>query len=479
VIQQRPDMFRRESLERLSSPERLDQLMRVVSPRDWWGLTVFGGLTLLGIGWSVFGSIPVTVTTRGVLVYPDRVVELQAPSTGQIKTLNLAPGDMIQKGEVIGQIDQSTVAEELRQQERQLARLQAQDRQLADLTGQRSQLDRATLDQQRRALKQQIQNLDTLDPALRDRSLSAIASQQRSLEQQLRSAQELAPILADRLSQRRKLQTDGAISADAVLEADQEYRSQLNRVADLQAQLQDLERQQVEIEQIYQNSLRQRLDLEAQLQDLDRQQATRAQEDAANRNDRQNQIQETRQQIAQLQQLLTQDGEIISPHTGRVLEISIQPGERLEAGEPLATIESLSQPAQLVNLAYFAISDGKRIQPGMVAQITPDVVKRERFGGILATVESVSAFPTSDRALISTVGNPTVGESLKVPGGQIEVRTQLQTDSKTRSGYRWSSSQGPNLQLSAGTTATVQITVEKRAPITFVLPFLRSVTGLD
>jgi len=34
-------IFRQESLERLSSPERLDQLMQVLAPKDWLALAVF------------------------------------------------------------------------------------------------------------------------------------------------------------------------------------------------------------------------------------------------------------------------------------------------------------------------------------------------------------------------------------------------------------------------------------------------------
>jgi HlyD family secretion protein len=37
--------------------------------------------------------------------------------------------------------------------------------------------------------------------------------------------------------------------------------------------------------------------------------------------------------------------------------------------------------------------------------------------------------------------------------------------------------EGPQVILTAGTTATVSAVVEERAPITFLLPFFRSATG--
>ncbi len=41
-------------------------------------------------------------------------------------------------------------------------------------------------------------------------------------------------------------------------------------------------------------------------------------------------------------------------------------------------------------------------------------------------------------------------------------------------GYDWTSGKGPKkTPISAGTTASVRVTIEERAPITLVLPFLR------
>ncbi|WP_416669610.1 hypothetical protein [Egbenema bharatensis] len=61
-------IFRKESLERLSSPEQLDQLIQIVSPRSWLPLASLGMLIGLGFLWSVVGKIPITVSGRGVFV---------------------------------------------------------------------------------------------------------------------------------------------------------------------------------------------------------------------------------------------------------------------------------------------------------------------------------------------------------------------------------------------------------------------------
>lgn len=60
-------LFRKQALERLSSPEQLDQLMQVVSPRSWLLLAGLGLLLIAVLLWGWFGNISTTVQGRGVL----------------------------------------------------------------------------------------------------------------------------------------------------------------------------------------------------------------------------------------------------------------------------------------------------------------------------------------------------------------------------------------------------------------------------
>lgn len=69
--EQQDSLFRQESLERLSTPDQLDQLMQVVSAKSWLPLASLGSLIALALLWGIFGRIPVTAIGKGVLVYPD------------------------------------------------------------------------------------------------------------------------------------------------------------------------------------------------------------------------------------------------------------------------------------------------------------------------------------------------------------------------------------------------------------------------
>ena len=123
MLNQKRSLFRKESLERLSSPERLDQLMQVVSPKSWLPLVALGSIVGVAVIWSIYGRIPITVEGRGVLIYPSNVVPLQSKSAGQLMALNIKVGDVIKKGQVLATIDQAELRKQLQQQRAKLTEL--------------------------------------------------------------------------------------------------------------------------------------------------------------------------------------------------------------------------------------------------------------------------------------------------------------------------------------------------------------------
>lgn len=60
-------IFRKESLERIASPDRLDDYLRVSSPSVWIVLLALFLVVAAAGSWCIFGSLPQTVTGIGVL----------------------------------------------------------------------------------------------------------------------------------------------------------------------------------------------------------------------------------------------------------------------------------------------------------------------------------------------------------------------------------------------------------------------------
>jgi HlyD family secretion protein len=481
MLGQKQTLFRKESLERLSSPERLDQLMQVVSPKSWLPIVAFGTLAGVAVFWSIYGRIPITVEGQGVLVYPHKVTALQSKSSGQLLELHIKVGDIVKKGQVLATLNQEDLQKQLQQQQLKQQELTSQERAVDLLQGDSTAKERYNFQLQRQYLKQRIQELETLSPSLNARNNDLVAEQLLGIEQRLREAQALAPVLQQRLEIRKRLyQQAGAVSGDEVLKAEQEYLGNQKDILELQAELKNIAVKQAEQEKHHQENLNTIADLQAQLQQIDSKEASRIQQDLEATTNRRKEIQETQREIAKLQQQLGNSSRILSPHSGRVLELSVAPGTLVNAGTRLGTIDAEDATSEIVSITYFPIADGKKIEPGMTVQVTPQTVKRQRFGGILGTVTNISQFPITKESAISEVGNIEIVDNLfsQKQGGIMQVMVRLKLDSQTFSGYQWSSSKGPQLKISSGTTSIARIKIEDRAPITFLLPFLRESSGI-
>ena len=140
MTEQKRRIFRQQALDRLSNPEQLDKLMQVVSPKDWLPLSALAVFGILGISWSIFGKIPITVTGKGVLINPHRVVDLQSPITGQLQSLNIRSGQCVKKDEILGIINPADKKQQLQQLQDKLAQLRQQTGKTTLVRQQRTQL---------------------------------------------------------------------------------------------------------------------------------------------------------------------------------------------------------------------------------------------------------------------------------------------------------------------------------------------------
>src|SRR5690625_3300256 len=97
-------IFRKVMLERLSSPEQLDTLMRVTSPKGWIALIAMVCILVTAVFWSVFGTISTKVHGQGIMVSPDGVHNVVSQSAGQISDVSVQMDDYVEKGQVIARI---------------------------------------------------------------------------------------------------------------------------------------------------------------------------------------------------------------------------------------------------------------------------------------------------------------------------------------------------------------------------------------
>jgi HlyD family secretion protein len=117
--------------------------------------------------------------------------------------------------------------------------------------------------------------------------------------------------------------------------------------------------------------------------------------------------------------------------------------------------------------------DGKKVYPGMTAQISPFNVKREEYGFMLGMVTNVSEFPSTPQGMKKVLNNESLIKVLSQGAAPIEIYADLVPDPRTVSQYKWSSPKGPQTEIHSGTMCYVSITVREQAPITLVIPLLK------
>jgi hypothetical protein len=98
-------LFREEAMDKMSSPDELDRLMRVTDPKGWLALIALLGLVAAAVVWGVFGSVPVQVSgDKGVLLGGDSRSQAVSQTSGLVTDVRVEIGDHVQEGQVLAQV---------------------------------------------------------------------------------------------------------------------------------------------------------------------------------------------------------------------------------------------------------------------------------------------------------------------------------------------------------------------------------------
>jgi len=124
----------------------------------------------------------------------------------------------------------------------------------------------------------------------------------------------------------------------------------------------------------------------------------------------------------------------------------------------------------LEGVMYVSIADGQKIVPGMPVKLSPVSVRKEEYGLLVGQVSAVRTAPSTMHEMLDVLKNDAMVQSLVTGGALIEVRIQLHKTPTTRSGYQWTSLQGPPDQLQNGTLCLGQIVVSEQRPISLLFP---------
>jgi HlyD family secretion protein len=428
------DLFRKVAMDRLSSPEQLDSLMRIITPQAWLALVPLLVMMALALVWGWFGSVPTKLQAdKCILINPSGLADVTSETNGRITSLLVKVGDDLTVGAPVARVAQPDL----------LARMEKTRSRLNELLAQSSVM--RTMDTQTQTL--------AIEGALQQTLL--LQGQMRAANERSGNAQERGRVARERAAVQAELFGQGLVTNSSVLFAQQEVV--VARQDEVAAQL--------EVE----NLKTQKEQLKLQTLERERQRRSEASSTAA-------QISEIRRQIDTLQQQIDSAVTVTSTHAGRVTEIKAGSGMLVGSGMPVVTLELPNQGQVPLQAAlYIPVGEGRKLQPNMAVQVVPSTVRREEFGALVGRVTRVSDYPTTPQSMMLMLQNDPLVRDLAGTAPPVEVRVSLKL-ADSYSGYEWTSRKGPNVKLASGTLCKSEVTINSQRPLGLVIPALNRLT---
>lgn len=178
-----------------------------------------------------------------------------------------------------------------------------------------------------------------------------------------------------------------------------------------------------------------------------------------------------KKELKSLQNELNMATRVISSFSGKVIEVKAKRGQFINKGTTIISIERVSgELNELQVLLYVSPEDGKKVHSGMEVKIEPSTILKENYGYLQGKVNTVNDFPSTAQGMLETIGNEELVKTLSGSGAPIQVTISLIPDKNTVSGYKWTSTDGPPVDIQSGTLANGLITIADSPPISRVFP---------
>jgi len=159
-----------------------------------------------------------------------------------------------------------------------------------------------------------------------------------------------------------------------------------------------------------------------------------------------------------------------SPFPCQILNRIVRENDSVKKGTPLLLLENLKKP--LLARLYVPVNVGYSVETNMPVQVSPANVNSAEFGFLQGQVVSAAKFPITLQELADRLQNQDLAQQLAAGGPKLQILVELRPDPKSASGYQWTTSTGPSLQLYSDTPCQGRIIVATHRPIHLVFPSL-------
>ena len=364
-------IFRKEALDRLANPERLDTPLRLVAPAHWILLAGFVGLVVAALIWAGATLAPVKISGRGILIDRAGLSEIVAGDSGQIAAVNVAAGDNVVADQPIALLSSSEFERDIADTRARLVQAQARQARLFAYYADQARSE-GSADSGR---------------------IASIARTRAELERRRLALEERERNIAS-------LTARGFITRETLIAAQAEAAETRERIAEL-----DNEAARLRVEGVGRTG-RYRLELL----------------------DGQNGIDELERELARLQARAGDQTVIRAQSAGQVIEVKVGAGDVVAPGSALATIARNDRSGETIALVYVPAGEGRRIERGMRAELLPDTIEREVHGTIVGRVLRVSPLPATREGMRRILRNDQLVDQLLLGGAVTEVQVALDRD---------------------------------------------------
>ncbi|MFJ8196646.1 HlyD family efflux transporter periplasmic adaptor subunit [Streptomyces sp. NPDC096152] len=156
---------------------------------------------------------------------------------------------------------------------------------------------------------------------------------------------------------------------------------------------------------------------------------------------------------------------------GRVTALAATIGQIVQTGANIAAVEKVAHASDpLYATVYVPAENAAAIPAHASVDLTVASVPTQRYGVLRGHVKSVDRTAESAQRIAAFLGDAQLGEQFTREGRPVAVLVRLDPSSATKSGYRWSSADGPPYRLDSMTLATASIRLADQRPLDWLLP---------
>ncbi|MCT9078432.1 HlyD family efflux transporter periplasmic adaptor subunit [Streptomyces fulvoviolaceus] len=156
---------------------------------------------------------------------------------------------------------------------------------------------------------------------------------------------------------------------------------------------------------------------------------------------------------------------------GRITALAATIGQIISTGANVAAVEKVAKASDpLYATVYVPAENAASIPANASVDLTVSSVPTQEYGVLRGHVKSVDRSAQSAQQIAAFLGDSQLGEQFTKDGRPVAVLVKLDKSSGTKSGYKWSSADGPPFALTSMTVASGSIRLADQRPVDWLLP---------